>query len=71
MPLDCIKQTIRKNRQLSVPILIQISHIFKTIIKTEAVGLSKSSYVRECTPVRFMIPSMTDIIKSPLAFILS
>ena len=39
MPLDCIKQTIRKNRQLSVPILIQISHIFKTIITTEAVGL--------------------------------
>ena len=39
MPLDCIKQTIRKNRQLSVPILIQISHILKTIITTEAVGL--------------------------------
>ena len=71
MPLDCVEQTIRKNCQLGVPILIQISHIFKTILKTEAVGLLKSSYVPECTPVRFMIPSMTDIIKSPLAFILS
>ena len=71
MPLDCVEQTIRKNCQLGVPILIQISHIFKTILKTEAVRLLKSSYVRECTPVRFMIPSMTDIIKSPLAFILS
>ena len=71
MPLDCVEQTIRKNCQLGVPILIQISHIFKTILKTEAVGLLKSSYVRECTPVRFMIPSMTDIIKSPVAFILS
>ena len=71
MPLDCIEQTIRKNCQLSVPILIPIFHIFKTIITTEAVGLFKSTYVRECTPKRFMIPSTTDITKSPLALILS
>ena len=39
MPLDCVEQTIRENCQLSVPILIQIPHIFKAITTQEVVGL--------------------------------